>query len=199
MKGDAETTPSMRLYALHDLCRGSLSPLESGIRIWGLMPRRRSLISSWAPVITAMTRMMAITPMAMPTMEIHVVKEMNLSFLFDLQVTQGDGRLVVHCVHLRLHLRPQEREEDDLPDRLAVGEQHGEAVDPDALARRRRQPVFEGHDIILIHCRAFFFLPYLIDEPRLLVFRVVQLVKPVGNLHAAHVKLEPLGHLRSFL
>ena len=66
-------------------CFGSFTP-QSGIKtMWGRMPRRRSLISSWNPVITAMTRMIAITPMAMPTMAIHVVKEMNLSFLFDLR------------------------------------------------------------------------------------------------------------------
>ena len=44
--------------------------------------------------------------------------------------------------------RAQRREEDDVADRLAAGEQHGEPVDAEAEAGRRRHPVGERLDVV---------------------------------------------------
>ena len=42
-------------------------------------------------------------------------------------------------------------EEDDVPDRRGVGQQHHQPVDADPLARRRRHAVFQGPDVVLVH------------------------------------------------
>ncbi len=45
-----------------------------------------------------------------------------------------------------LFLRTQGREEDDVTNGVAVGKQHHQAVDTDALTGRGRQTVFQGGD-----------------------------------------------------
>src|SRR4029079_17594611 len=53
-------------------------------------------------------------------------------------------------VPLLLALRAHQREEDHVADRRLIGQQHGQPIDADTLARRRRQPVFERAAVVLV-------------------------------------------------
>src|SRR4249920_643697 len=44
----------------------------------------------------------------------------------------------------------EEGEEDYVADGRLIGEQHGQAIDPDPLPRRRRQPVLQRPAIVLV-------------------------------------------------
>ena len=58
-------------------------------------------------------------------------------------MNSSNGRTVPTCSH--------QRKQDHVADRRAVGEQHDQAIDADALAGRRRHPVSERPDVVLVH------------------------------------------------
>jgi hypothetical protein len=93
--------------------------------------------------------------------------------------------------------RPHVREQDDVADARAVGEQHDQPVYAYALPGRRRQAVFERADVIgvVVHGLfvACFLLLCLLGEARRLVLRIVQLGKAVGHLAPGDVQLEAVG------
>jgi hypothetical protein len=84
--------------------------------------------------------------------------------------------------------------EDHVPDRRRVSEEHGEPIDPDALAGRGRHPVFEGAYIVLVHPVRLFVarqaLLRLLLEASPLVDGIVELGIGVGDLAAADEELE---------
>src|SRR5690349_1398065 len=50
---------------------------------------------------------------------------------------------------------PHQRKQDDVPDGRAVGEQHDEPIDADALARGGWHAELEGADVVLVHLVRF--------------------------------------------
>src|SRR5512139_2351058 len=76
-------------------------------------------------------------------------------------------------------LAPHLREQDDVADRGRVGQQHHQAVDPDAAAAGGRQAVFERADEVgvVVHrlLVAGLLLPHLFHEALGLVLGVVEL------------------------
>src|SRR5687767_7626137 len=90
--------------------------------------------------------------------------------------------------------RTQQREEDDVADRRAVGEEHGQPVDPDPLPRRRRHAVFEGAHVVLVVDVGLGVAGLagreLLAEALGLHVGVVELREGVRDLHAPHVQLE---------
>ena len=81
--------------------------------------------------------------------------------------------------------------------------EHHETVDPDPLPGRRRHPVLERPEVILVHEMGLLVAPLalaeLLVEPRPLVHRVVQLGERVRDLPAADDQLEPVDDLRPFV
>src|SRR5262249_57012620 len=95
--------------------------------------------------------------------------------------------------------RAHQREQDDVPDRRAAGEEHAEPIDGDALAGRGRQAVLERADVVLVHRVRLEVAGRLVLELRLeaaaLLRRIVQFTEGVGHLEAADVQLEPFDRL----
>src|SRR6267142_2517459 len=102
----------------------------------------------------------------------------------------------VRILSLLLPLRAKQRKQNHVAYRSRVGEQHGEAVDPHALAGRRRQPVGKRTDVVLVHdVRLFiaaFPLAKLLLEAAALLFRIVQLAEAIGDFQTADKNLESL-------
>src|SRR6266498_1988700 len=90
--------------------------------------------------------------------------------------------------------------EDHVPDGRRVGEQHGEPVDPDALAGRGRHPVLQGAHVVLIHPVRLLVteqaLLRLLLEASSLVNGIVELGICVGDLAAANEELEAVDKPR---
>ena len=97
-------------------------------------------------------------------------------------------------------LGAQRREEDDLPDGLDLGQEHGEPVDAHAHAAGRGHAVLEGPDVVEVDVAGLGVAGRLgrglVAEPGQLVDRVVQLAVGVGQLAAADDELEPLDQGR---
>ena len=94
--------------------------------------------------------------------------------------------------------RAQQWKQHHFANRVRIRQQHHQAVDADALAGRRRQTVRQRANIIHIH---FFrrFLPalfHLCAKTPLLIERIVQLRKAVGQFHPGHKELEALRQRR---
>ena len=74
---------------------------------------------------------------------------------------------------------PHGREEDDIPDRRGIGQDHHQSIDPDPQPSCRWHPIFQGLDIILIHNMCLFIaagtLLQLLLKPSPLVDRVIEL------------------------
>src|SRR5690242_15103471 len=94
----------------------------------------------------------------------------------------------------------QEREEDDVADGGRVGEEHGDPVDADALARGGRHAVLEGAHEVLVERHRLLVAGRLGLHLRLeagaLVHRVVELAEGVRELHPGHEQLEPVDEAR---
>src|SRR5262245_50820328 len=60
-----------------------------------------------------------------------------------------DGRSLRSVMSLGSR-RPHQRKQDHVADRRLPGEQHGEAIDADALARRRRHADLERAAVVLV-------------------------------------------------
>src|SRR5437879_9883062 len=90
--------------------------------------------------------------------------------------------------------------ENDVADRRRVGEQLHETIDADSLARRRRHPVLEGADVVLVHrvrlLVAAATRAQLLLEARALLVGVVQLEEAVRDLAAGDVELEAVDERR---
>src|SRR3984893_14831847 len=95
-----------------------------------------------------------------------------------------------------LDLWAQRREEHDLADRRQPGEEHAEAVDPDAEPAGGRHAVLQRAEVVLVDRPGLLVAgrPQLCLslEPRSLVDRVVQLAESIGELTSAHHALETL-------
>src|SRR5687768_14005394 len=96
--------------------------------------------------------------------------------------------------------RPHQREEDHIPDRGTVRQQHDQPVDPDAFARRRRHAELQRPDVVLVHRMRLIVaagaLAELFLETPLLLRRVVQLAEGVRQLDPRGVQLEPFDGVR---
>src|SRR5574341_807646 len=97
-------------------------------------------------------------------------------------------------------LRPHVREEDHVPDRGAVGEQHHQAVHAQARARRGRQPHFQRADVVGVVVHRLHvpgrLLRRLLAEALGLVLGIVQLGEAVGDFLRVDEELEALGEPR---
>src|SRR5688500_7795120 len=144
-------------------------------------PTILSRSSPCKPVMSASAISSAITPTVTPRVEIREISEMNACFRrasryrtatnsskgreFNCQPPTSNyqngtpprcclqhpiWRLEVGCWSLS-SFRSHQRKQDDVPDRRAVGEEHDETIDADALAAGGRQTVFQGADVILVH------------------------------------------------
>src|SRR3569623_1441550 len=95
---------------------------------------------------------------------------------------------------------PHVREQQHVTNRRQISEQHHQAVDADALARGRRQAVFERGDIVFVEVHGLFvariFFLHLFAEALGLVFGVIQLGEDEGDLTAAYKELEAVGDTR---
>ena len=105
-----------------------------------------------------------------------------------------DGAGVLHLVPESAALA-ERREEDDVADRLAAGEQHRQPVDAEAEAAGRRHPVRERLDVVGVSAHALDVLRLLV-EAELLLVGVGDLRVGVAELHAGREVLEPLGERR---
>ena len=99
--------------------------------------------------------------------------------------------------------RTHQREQDDITDRRAVGQHHHQPIDPDALSARRRQPVFQRADVVLVHRVRFLIALRALGELRLeaaaLLHRIGQLAERIRQLEAADIQLEALHRIRIVL
>ena len=100
-----------------------------------------------------------------------------------------------------LPLRPEQREQDDIPDGGRIGEEHHQAVDADAFAGSGRQAVLQGLDVVLVQGVRHLFVAggmgrQLLFKAPLLVQGIVELGEAVGHLPAGHEELEAVHHLR---
>src|SRR5450631_1806729 len=136
-----------------------------------------------------MTTTRTMTPSATPRVEIRVKKgnrrPVGKSCLSARWRYQGTGSGAVGSLRLR---GPELREEDDVADALGAGEQHAEPVDPDAHAARRRHPVLEREQEVLVD--ALGLAPGLLLEHLALDVRVVLLGIRRRDLHAPDAQLE---------
>ena len=121
------------------------------------------------------------------------ISEMKALFATGHQIPPRDIELKGNGGHgiLLFSFRSHERKQDDVPDRLAVGEQHHQSIDPDALAGCRRQAVLERPDVVLVH-RVRLEVATLAGaqlgfEPPPLLGGVVELAEGVGDLHSSDV------------
>ena len=87
------------------------------------------------------------------------------------------------------------REENHFPDRADAGQEHGQAVDPDAEAATGRQAVLQGREVVVVDGLGFLVTAGgqngLGLEALPLVDRVVELGEGVGQFPAGHDDLEP--------
>src|SRR5262245_19418990 len=95
---------------------------------------------------------------------------------------------------------PHEREQNHISNRWTVREQHHQAIDADALPAGRRQAVFEGADVVLVHLVRFEIAALAVlrlrFEAAALLQRVVQLAEGVGDLEAGDIEVEALHRVR---
>ncbi len=97
-------------------------------------------------------------------------------------------------------LGAQCREEDHLADRVDLGQQHDQAIDPHPHPARRRHPVLEGTHVVEIDITRFRVAGGLglglLPEAGELLHGVVQLAVGVGQLAPGDDHLEPLDQGR---
>src|SRR5580704_6446373 len=105
--------------------------------------------------MTRMTMMRRATPSVTPRVEMTVKKgnfrPVGKSCLSARWMYQGTGS---GAVRLRLG-GAQLGEKDDVPDALGAGQQHAEAVDPDAHAARGRHAVLEREEEVVVDALGF--------------------------------------------
>ena len=92
------------------------------------------------------------------------------------------------------------REQQHIPNRRRIGQQHDQAVNTNTLARRRRQTVFQRTNVVgikvhglIVACVLF---RHLLHEAFGLVFGIVQLGEAIRNLAPANEKLKTVRHHR---
>lgn len=92
------------------------------------------------------------------------------------------------------------REEQHIPNRRRIGQQHDQPIDADPLPRRRRHAVLQRADVVGVEVHgllvAGFLLVDLLGEALGLILGIVQLREAVGNLAAADEEFEALGDER---
>ena len=97
-------------------------------------------------------------------------------------------------------LGPQRREQDDLADRLDLGQEHRQPIDAHAHPAGRGHAVLEGADVVEIDVTGLGIAGRLgcglVTEAGQLVDRVVQLAVGVGQLTSTDDQLEPLDQRR---
>ena len=98
-----------------------------------------------------------------------------------------------------LILWTQSWEQNDVANRIGIGQEHDESVDADAATGRGRQAVFERLDEIVVHWICFFvaleFFLDLVEEALTLVEWVVELVKGVAELDTADEDFESIDEI----
>ena len=131
-------------------------------------------------------------------------------FAFGAEVAAGDEELEHHISQtsssaqlLRdsdFSFRPQQRKQNHIADRFRIRQDHGQPVDADAFAARRRHAIGHGAQIVLVHLMRFFvaggFQLQLHLEAAALLLRIVQLGVGVADLHAGRINLETLDEGR---
>ena len=92
------------------------------------------------------------------------------------------------------------REQNDLPNRRRIGQQHDQPVNADAFSGGRRHAVFQRPHVIFIHLVRlfvpFFVFLRLLFEPPFLVKRIVQLRKRVAHFLTGNVEFETFDKFR---
>ncbi len=112
--------------------------------------------------------------------------------------TGGDAWSAQRTLRLGFH----EGEVDDIPNRLAVGEEHDEAVDADAEASCGGHADFEGVDEFVVHFGHGVFFGLALElgfEEFFLEPGVVEFGVGVGEFHAFDVEFEAFGDRRVVL
>ena len=103
----------------------------------------------------------------------------------------------VACKRRGLFFRLHRREENDVADRRAVGEEHDETIQPHSEAARGRQAVLEGVDKVLVHLRVLVSRRalgfHLLEHTLFLIDRVVELRKGVSVFVPADKIFETFG------
>src|ERR1019366_1356411 len=96
----------------------------------------------------------------------------------------------------------EQREENHISDGTRIGQQHGQAIDADAFACGRRQPVRQSANVVLVHLVSFFVaagaFAELLLEAAALFLGIVELAESVADLQSADEDLkalDPLGVL----
>ena len=93
---------------------------------------------------------------------------------------------------------PKMREQNHIPNRRRVGQQHDEPIDTNPLPRRRRQAIFQRANIIVIKMHRLVVTGLFGRDLRFkairLILRVVELAETIGQLASADKKLEAIGH-----
>jgi hypothetical protein len=97
-------------------------------------------------------------------------------------------------------VRAQSREQNDIADSVAVGEQHHQTVDTDTLTGCWWHTVFQsGYEVSVIEHRFIitrFFLSNLCLEAFRLIFRIVQLREAVRQFTATDEEFKTVGDVR---
>jgi len=100
-------------------------------------------------------------------------------------------------------LGPQGGKEDHIADTRAVAQKHGEAIDADPAAARRRHAVFERADVVRIEKHrlfvAFGFRLGLPLEALGLILGVIEFGKAVGQFTTGDIEFEALGNARMLI
>src|ERR1700730_3768824 len=158
----------------------------------GFEPRILSRSSCCRPVMTARAITTAMTPTVTPRVEISEMTEMNAClrlasrYLNAMWSSKGISMSRVTLSH--------QRKQDDVADGEAVGQQHHEPVDPDALAGCGRQAVLERADVVVVHVVGFEVaaraIGQLLFEPPALLSGIIELAEGVCHFETADEQLE---------
>src|SRR5512133_3361123 len=140
-------------------------------------------MSSLNPVMMPTVPINAATPSVIPVTDTKVFKEMvrlrRLARRYRRPTTISYGSAK------RLFLRTQLGKEDHVADGRLIRKEHDQPVDADAFSRRRRHPVLERPEKILVNDVRFFVsrraLRRLAFEALALIQRIVQLRKGVRD------------------
>src|SRR6185436_2589602 len=179
-------------------------------KMCGFDPRMRSRSSPCRPVIRARAITSAMTPTMTPSVEMSEMTEMNAClrlasrYLSAICSSKGTSMALsspqvsvrlLRVVALR-STPAHQREQDDVTNRRAVGQQHDQPVDADPLAGGRRQPILERADVVLVHRMRFEVaagtILQLLLEPAPLLDGIVELAEGIRHLEPADVEFEPL-------
>src|SRR5262249_15186205 len=113
----------------------------------------RSWTMIWAVVPNILAWMSSLKPVMIPTVPIKAATTKVLSEIVRLRRLARRYRrptTISYGSAKNLFLRAQLGEEDNIANGRLIGEEHDQPVNADAFSGRRRHPIFEGAEEILI-------------------------------------------------